>query len=107
MLKSLEGIGQRLEIHSDGVVIKRTDVLATLLPGGFSDEETVLFSDMISVHLHQPEKLRLDDCKTGCLQLVMTRADHTHASLILNADQADDAQTVRRHLEAQIGLAER
>jgi hypothetical protein len=107
MFKVLEGVGKRLEIHPDRMVIKRSDMLATFVSGAFSDEETVLFSEMAGVHLYQPEKLWLDECKADCFQLIVTRKDHSHVSLTLDAAQAADAQAVRAHLEAQIGLAQR
>ena len=101
-LKILNGIGKRLEIHDDRVVIKRTDMLGTLLPNAFSEAETVTFDQISHVNLHEPEHLRLDECRGDCLQLIVTRRDHSTLSLTLNQQQYAEAKAFRADIEKRM-----
>ncbi|MBZ0300258.1 MAG: hypothetical protein K8J31_10970 [Anaerolineae bacterium] len=101
-LKVLEGVGQRLEIYPDRVLIKRTDLLATLLPIGFSDQHTVYFDQIERVDLHQSEDLRLESCAGRCLQLIITRTDHRTFSLTLKPQQRVSAEAIRTSIQARL-----
>ncbi|HLV35182.1 MAG TPA: hypothetical protein VKY59_08725 [Spirillospora sp.] len=106
LVNTLEGIGQRLEVYTDRVLVKRTDFLATLLPVGFSGLQAATYSEIERVDLYEPEHLRLKNCESGCLQLIITRRDHTTFSLMLKPEQRQAAQAIREHIQAQLSQTE-
>jgi hypothetical protein len=106
LVSTLEGIGQRLEVYTDQVLVKRTDFLATLLPVGFGGHQTATYSEIERVDLHEPEHLRLENCEGECLQLLVTRRDHTTFGLTLKPEQRQAARAIREHIQAQLGRTE-
>ena len=101
-MKILKGDGKQLEVYEDRVMIRRTDALATLMPNGFSDPTVTHFDQIARVDLHEPHPLRLKDCKGECLQLVITRHDHTTDSMALDWEQHTAAQEIQALIAAHI-----
>lgn len=102
MSEVLEGLGKRLEVHPDRVVIKRTDTLASVIPEAFGDAQQAHFDQIESVSLHAVEQLKLKECEAGCLQLVVRCHDHTTLSLTLKRDNYKAAQAMRAFIESKI-----
>ena len=102
MLQILEGVGKRLELHPDYVVIRRTDMLASVVPSAFSGQVRIPMNQIENVHLYQPERLRLEDCEGNCLRFIITRRDHSTESLTLNQKQLQAAQAIRATIESHI-----
>ncbi len=104
-LITLDSLGHRLEVYAEQVRIVRTDVLAAVLPTGFSDPHTATYDQIVRVNLIEPEHLRLDDCERDCLQLVITCRDHHTLSFTLQASQREAAQSIRAYIEQHLTRA--
>lgn len=101
-IKVLVGIGKRLEVYPDRVEIKRSDVLASVMPTGFGDSDIAFFDQISRVDLQEPEVLRLDECEGNCVKLIITRADHTTLSITVTPKERQTAYAVRAHIQAHL-----
>jgi len=102
MSQVLEGVGKRLELHPDHVVIRRTDILASVVPSAFGGRVKIPMDQIEYVHLYQPERLRLEDCEGNCLRFIIIQRDHNAESMMLNQKQLQAAQEIRAAIESHI-----
>jgi hypothetical protein len=101
-LFTLDGVGNRLEMFPDRVIIRRMDTLARVLPTVFSSDDIASFDQIARVTLLEPDHLRLDECAGDCLQLVITRKDRHVLRLTMRPEQRQLAQEVRSAIQSRL-----
>jgi hypothetical protein len=91
----LEGVGKRLEVHPDRIVIERTDLLARFLPMAFNGREVAYYHEISRVSFNEGAHLRLGEDEESCIQLVITRHDHHSMTLRIPRHLCEEARQLR------------
>lgn len=96
-IRTFEGVDTVLELFNDRIVMRRTDPLATYMPGMFNETRTLDLKDIAAVHLHDSKYIY-----NRWLMLVIRLTNHKHISMPYARKDHPQAEEIKHAVDAFI-----
>lgn len=93
-LKTFNGVNNILELFPDRLIIRRTDTLATYLPGMFSDTRTIDLDDIQAIFLHESKYVY-----SPWLMFVVQLTNHKHVTVLYDRKHYRQAEELKNAID--------